>query len=154
MERNRIIQAAQHFVGKSDMDDGELVNYLCNEGFGLEESERLVAFLPIAFARVVIAHLAKVSFTTDYRVKETGSVASLSDEPIFIEAIKFATESYHNGLIPRDAFSALASRSPELDAVNKALNDGVDINGASFHTIEIFGYKSFGKMGWLKRIFG
>lgn len=114
------------------MDDGELVNHLCNEGFGLEESERLVAFLPIAFARVVIAHLAKVSFTADYRVKETNRVYLLSDEPIFVEAIKLATESYHNGLIAREAFTALASRSPELDAVNKALNDGADINGATF----------------------
>lgn len=136
------------------MGDRELVNHLYNEGFGIEESERLAAFLPIAFARVVIAHLAKVSFTADYKIRETGRVFSLSDEPIFVEAIKLATESYHNGLIARETFSALATRSPELDAVNKALNDGADINGASFNTIELYGYKYIGKTGWLKRIFG
>lgn len=154
MERHRIIQAAQHFAGNADLSDRELVKCLCNERFTLEESERLVAFLPMAFARVVISHLAKVSFKTDYRIKETGKIASLMDEPIFVEASKLAIESYHSDLMARETFSAVAARSAEFNAVNTALNGGVDINGASFNTVEVFGYKTFGKAGWFNRIFG
>ncbi len=154
MKRDQLIQAVQYFVVASDMDDGDLVKLLHGKGLTTEDSERLVAFLPIAFSRVVIAHIGKVSFTTDYRVKETGEICSLSDEPIFVEALKLATESYHSGPVPRESFSAVALRSPELDAVNKALNAGEDINGASFRTVEFFGYKSLGKRVWLKRLFG
>lgn len=154
MKRDQLIQVAQYFVGKTGMDDGDLVDLLHGNGLAREESERLVAFLPIAFGRVVIAHIGKVSFTTDYRVKETGKTYSLSDEPIFVEALKLAAEGYHSGLFSRESFTAVALRSPELDAVNKALNDGTDINGASFQTVEFFGYKSLGKRGWVKRFLG
>ncbi len=154
MKRDQLIKVMQHFVGTSDMDDCDLVNLLHGKGLTREESERLVAFLPIAFARVAIVHIGKVGFTTDYRVKETGKIFSLSDEPIFVEALKLATESYHSGLVSRDSFAAVALRSPELVAVNKALNAGEDINGASFNTVVFFGYKSLGKRGWIERLLG
>ncbi len=154
MERGQIVQVAQYFVDASSIEDGDLVEVLISTGLARDVSERLVAFLPIAFGRVVIAHLARVSFTTDYRIKETGKVLPLSGDPIFVEALKLATESYHSGIVSREVFSAVALRSPELLAVNKALNEGADVNGASFHTVEFSGYKTLGKAGSPKCILG
>ncbi|HEY6020953.1 MAG TPA: hypothetical protein VIY48_13940 [Candidatus Paceibacterota bacterium] len=114
----------------------------------------MVAFLPIAFGRVVIAHIGKINFTTRYRIQETGHSCSFSEEPIFIEAIKIATESYHTGLVPRELFSAVALRSAELDAVNKALNNGDVIDGASFNDVVFSGYKTLCKRKWFKQLFG
>lgn len=154
MSRDEILQVVQHFLEATDMEDGDLVDALVEKGQSKEFAEHAVAFLPIAFGRVVIVHIAQVTFTTDYQVKETKQTHSLSNEPIFVKALKLATDSYHMRLVPRKVFSAIAMRSPELLAVNKALNEGADINGASFQTLELTGYKTIGKKKWYRCIFG
>ncbi len=154
MTRDELIQAARHFVGATEKDDSEIVATLIEDGLGLAAAERVAAFLPIAFGRVVLSHLAKITFTTDYVIHETGQTRSLSSEPIFTAALALATESYHSGILAKETFSAIATRSAEMAAVSKAMNDGADVNGASLRSIEFSGYKTLGKSGWLLRVFG
>ena len=51
-----------------------------------------------------------------------------SADPIFALAGQLAIETYQNG--PRELFGPLATSSSMVDAVNKALNAGEDLQGA------------------------
>jgi hypothetical protein len=152
MELDDLINLSEIFVDAPD--DEALTKVVESKGYKKELAERFVAFLPIAFGRIVIAQIADVSFTLNYKVKETSNEYSLTNEPIYNLAHDLAVESYEKGRITREVYSAIALRSAELVAVNKALNAGEDINGANFSTIVLFGYKTLGKSNnWFRSIF-
>jgi hypothetical protein len=154
MDKKSIIKLASIFLEASEKEDTEIVVILKERGIKLDKAERFVAFLPIAFGRVVINRLGQVKFSNVYRIKGIAAEFCLDKEPIFNEAYNIATESYLANVIPRENFSAIAGRSPELNAVSKALDEGADINGAEFQPVLLFGYKTIGKQGLFRRIFG
>jgi len=139
-----LIKLSSVFINAPE-DEMLLTKLVEAKGYKTELAERFVAFMPIAFGRVVIKQLGEVSFTSTYIVKEDGNEYSLTDEPLYCLAQSLAVESYENGTIGREVFSAIATRSAEIGSVNKALNEGIDINGAKFSPILLFGYKTLGK---------
>src|SRR5262245_59949262 len=72
MNREEMIQHARVFVGSSEQDDQELVSVLFRQGVDLETAERFVAFLPIAFGRVILRAIAPMKFSTSFIIHETG----------------------------------------------------------------------------------
>jgi hypothetical protein len=152
MDQEQLIKLTGYFVNSLDKDDEDLVQEMVRSGETLEIAERVVVFLPIAFSRVVISHMANVTFSEEFKVKETNQLGSLLNEPIYVEALKLACESYHSGTISGDVFTAIATRSHEIDAVNKALNASVDINGSKFSPVVIFGWRTFGKQSWFQKL--
>lgn len=95
-------------------------------------ARRAIDWIPEAFALVVAGHMDKVKLPTTFSAKGRDGVwhrFPLSAEPIFAQAMRKAAETFHHG--PRDLFGAVAQRSGILDAVNKALNAGQDINGGT-----------------------
>ncbi len=151
MTPEQLLQISQYFAAAAGKDDGDLINMLMEAGHPREFAERLVAFLPIAFGRVVIAHIGEMDLSDEYLVTETNSRHSLLNEPVYTSALAFATGAYQSGILSRDCFSAVATRSAELSAVNRALNKGADLHGASMGPVVLFGYETFGREGWLKR---
>jgi len=153
MNVDDLINLASVFVDAPD-DDEALTKIVENRGYKIDLAERFVAFMPLAFGRVVISKIGDVSFTSNYKVKEQNQEFALNEEPIYCLAYKLAIESYEKGIIEREIFSAIATRSAELNSVNKALNAGEDINGAKFSTILLFGFNTLGKpKSWFRRIF-
>jgi hypothetical protein len=152
MDVDKLIKFTDYFANALGKDDEVIVQEMVRRGEPLEVAERVVVFLPIAFGRVVISHMANVTFSEEFKVRETNQFGSLLNEPIYVEALKLACESYHSGTIPREVFTAIATRSHEIDAVNKALNESVDINGAKFSPVVIFGWRTFGTQSWLQRV--
>ncbi len=135
-------------------DDGALTKIVEGRGYKTDVAERFVAFMPIAFGRVVINKIGNVTFTSSYKVDEQNGEFSLVEEPIYRLAYELATESYDKGVLEREVFSAIATRSAELNAVSKALNSGEDINDATFSTLRLFGFKTLGEpTNWFRRIF-
>jgi hypothetical protein len=53
----------------------------------------------------------------------------MQTEPIFQLATELAVEVYHNG--PRELFKTIASRSAVITTINKALNAGGSLEGAT-----------------------
>ena len=103
-------------------------------------ARRAIDWIPEAFALVVVGHMAKVELPTTFSAKGRDGVwrqFPLSAEPIFAQAIHKAAETFHHG--PRDLFGSVAQRSGILGAVNKALNAGQDINGATLSGLVLIG---------------
>ncbi len=155
MNRDQIIKLSTIFHGAENTEDAELISKLIENGISVEEAERFIAFLPIAFGRVIINQIGNVHFSGLYKIKENGMEFELNDEPIYRFAEEIANESYISGLVGREVFSAIATRSAELNAVNNALNEETDLNSAEFKPVLLFGYKTLGKRkGLLSGIFG
>ena len=144
MDIKDLITLSEIFLNASE-EDGDLVRIVEQKGYKTVDAERYVAFMPIAFGRVVINRIGKVSFSSLYKIKENSRVYSLEKEPIFCMATDLAIKCYEQGIVDKEVFSAIATRSAELNAVDKALNAGDDINGAEFAPIFLFGYKTLGK---------
>lgn len=135
-------------------DDKELIEAVEKNGFETEEAERYVALMPVAFGRVVINQIAKITFSTKYKTDQWSDEFNLTDEPIFMLASELAEKCYKEGVLEKELFSDIATRSAELSAVNKALNAEEDLNGGKFAPVLLFGYKTLGqKKSWLSRVF-
>ena len=130
------------FVENAGKEDSELIAHLIHQGVAERIAERLVAFLPLAFGRVVIENTARVTFSDKFEVYATGEEKTLSQEPVYSEAFRLARDIYRSGQIPREQFLAVANRSAELGAVTKALSDGADINGASLNAVVLWGFRT------------
>ena len=111
--------------------EDEIALRLRDDGIAQLAAEKLLVLIPLAFGRILISHIAPVQQSHDFRVLRNGEPVTLQlrDEPFFAEALKVAAEMYHSG--PRGLFEPAALMSAELGAVNKALDAGEDINGAT-----------------------
>lgn len=67
-----------------------------------------------------------------FRVDDADGVTHyvpMAAEPVFVHALHIAQQTYHGG--PRSTFQALSERSAVVDMINKALNAGGSLDGAS-----------------------
>jgi hypothetical protein len=109
----------------SDLDDDDLVRQFVGRGWTPALSERLVAFIPIAFGRVYLAD-APPRFATDYLIEDPSSGdrqrRAFSGEPIYALAMELAQRWSSSGT-SRDVES-IALRSGEVECVRTLVADG------------------------------
>lgn len=139
MYRDKIIELSSIFL--VDTTDDQLVSMIVAKGITLEIAERIVALLPIAFGRAVLERLGNLILPDAFVVKETGKQYRLSDEPIFNEGRQLAA----SGLLETGIVSAIAMRSAELRAANKALTEGVSLHDGKFGAPVIWGFQTLGQ---------
>ena len=132
MHDDLILRVLQVLASSPDSAEDEVVAALVADGVGRVRAEKLAALVPLAFGRVLIAHMASVSFSTHALVGHpSGERVDLRSEPLFLRALEIATRLFHEG--PRHLFQPAATMSAELQAVNNALNSGVkDLSGSTF----------------------
>lgn len=147
MNKKDILKLFDLFMEYQHLDDIALVEQAQQTGFSLPDAERCVAFFPIAFGRVVIEKLGKVNFSQHYTLKEELYQFEhlLADEPIYQLALKVATQGFNRSKVRADVFQAIINRSAEVNAVNKALNQHGDVDGATLNLV-FWGYQTLGKL--------
>ena len=107
-----------------DAEDYEIEELLVEDGITENMAYQLVAFVPIAFTRVLLCD-SGVQFMDEYGLinptsgKTQGRFLSL--EPVFVAASKFANNWLQNKR-DRAVLLTIASRSGEFKAINEALN--------------------------------
>lgn len=143
MEKSELIRSFDVFAALSEREDCELVTELVKRGLALEDAERVVALLPIAFGREVIRRIGKVEFSDVFTINSKTGIFQLSEEPIYRAAAAIADSSSDFPVVSKEDFSTIALRSAELSAANKALNALGDISGAEFGPVVLWGYKTF-----------
>jgi hypothetical protein len=94
-------------------------------------ARRLIDWIPEAFGIVLASHIGKIHLPATFSARSSDGQwkqFEFKAEPIFVEALRIATDMYHSG--DRSAFGNIAKRSSMVDVVNKALNAGDSIDGA------------------------
>ncbi|WP_313913437.1 hypothetical protein [Tahibacter sp.] len=123
-----------------------------------ELATRAIDCIPEAFGAVLVGHMGNIGLPARFKAKSHRGAwceFSLNDEPIFGEALAVATSLYHNG--PKELFASVALQSAMVNTVNRALQAGQSIEGASFSSICFLGVSAemyTPPRGLLHRLFG
>jgi hypothetical protein len=123
---NDISRAVTLIRNSPHLEDDELYHTLVAGGMDRRRSARLIEFLPTAYTRLILRNSGvRVSDKFQRRLPngEISVERSLSEEPIWNEALKFASDEINRGLSIQDLF-AIAGRSPEFRAINQLLEQG------------------------------
>lgn len=107
--------------GRAEVDDDGLVRALVDRGVDRRTARRLVVFVPMAMGRVLLDGLG-ITFADTYLVSAADPITQypLGEVDEFVTASTAAAEGRLSGA----QVSALALRSAEVAAVNKALEAG------------------------------
>lgn len=120
--RQQAIEAAvQMFRFHPDAPEEEILNRLLERGMDRLVATQLIGLLPIAYGRVLLSDSRGVQFADTYihpgDHRHAAREIRLDTLPLWTDAIRFARQD-------GEPFIAIASRSPEVRAVNAALLDG------------------------------
>ena len=110
-----------------ESEDSELIDRLVEEGLERDYAVRLVLFVPVVYARLILDGL-KVRFSDRFRVSygngRQSSDRRLDSDPVWVEAQSFAKDNIRQ--LSSEERLKVAGRSPEFDVINQALNAGLD----------------------------
>ena len=114
-----------------DTDD-EMVKSLVGDSIDSETAECLVAFVPMAFAHVILRDLG-VRLPAGFLVNDPSSGryahGKLQDEPIFVAAHARARSMLSDGPDAQKSAREIASASAEWNAIAQLTRDGSDPAG-------------------------
>lgn len=112
------------FYEAPEADDAQLFARLCATGLVPHTAERLVALVPLAFGRVLLAGLPIALSPRALVQGDTPREIALAEEPLYAQAHWLAERAYRQGTLTQPEFAALALRSAEVHVVNQALREG------------------------------
>ena len=123
-------------------------------------ARRLIDWIPEAFGIVLASHIGKINLPTTFSARSRGGkwkTFEFKVEPIFAESLLIATDMYHLG--DRSTFGNVAKRSSMIEVVNKALNAGESLDGATLSGPALIGipaevYEAKSKSFWQKFLRG
>lgn len=145
IDREKVKNILPVFLELRDQSDSDISDRLESQGLSLSEAERVSAFLPSAFCRIALSHKFDLGFPDTYKVQGVEGEFPYKAEPIYKLAIDIASDIYHNEPELSEVFNSIATRSAEFITINKALNEGAEITGASLSATSYFGYRTLGK---------
>jgi hypothetical protein len=134
MERGRLLQAVELLSKRADRDNESMVAELTNAGFSKLEANLLVVLMPTAFSRPLLEKAGITDFASSISAptRRGGRVdIPLRTWPMFGEALALAREHDQSGILDQDAYKRITLRSAEVNALNRALNEGADVKGGA-----------------------
>lgn len=132
MERTKLIEAAKLLAEEIASD--KPIQRLEKSGFSKRECLVLRDVVPEAFAIPVLEDLGISSIEENASARNLFNrwvSVSLSDIPIFIDALALAREHRAIGVLPPEVFQVVASSSALINTANQALNEGSSLEGGT-----------------------
>ena len=129
--------AAEIIAETWDVDEDRQVAALRRSGFDEGQARRLLAFLPMAFSRPILEELGIVDFASNITANRPDGTflnAELMRQPEYVQGLKVARNHRSKGVMDHEVYKLIASSSADLNAVDKALNEGADVTGATIAT--------------------
>ena len=135
--REHILTALEAIRDAPTASEQEVIALLESRGFSHSRAAKLATLVPLAFGRVLIAHVRTVGMSDEFALGDGPNRVErpLNREPLFVEAIRMAAHLVHHG--PRELFEPAARLSPEFWAFNDALHANADLEGATLLPPEI-----------------
>jgi hypothetical protein len=154
---NNIVEAAIQIIGTSGIEDEAIESRVRELVSDEMTARRLIDWIPEAFGLVLISHISsKIILPTTFSAKASDGhwvTLKFEAEPIFTVALQMAQSIYQNG--PGEVFKNISLRSAMTDSVNRALNSGRSLDGASLSGPALIGipaevYSDTPKSFWQK----
>lgn len=121
-----------------DQSYEEIEKQLIEDGLSIQETEKAMVFIPLAFGRVFLKNQDDVQFSNEAMVTnsaEQQTIINLLDEPVYTNAYALAEQIMAHGYSNKNDFEAVLAQSSEFNAYNHALLDKVeqgDMNADNF----------------------
>jgi hypothetical protein len=128
MSVEAISQAIRILCDRHDSEDAELTDLLVAEGLEREYAARLISFVPVVFARILLSPLG-AKFSRKFR-RSYGQGCKSADQLLESDSVWREVRSYAESNIGRLSAEErlwIAGRSPELGVINQALNAGLEV---------------------------
>jgi hypothetical protein len=157
MNRDSLLAYLPAFETCEGSSDGHLVACLSSLGMSSLDAQKLCAFAPVAFGRVVLAQLGVTRVSSEFMASSTTGkwvAFRLNDQVTYTISLQLAMEG-PSGPVARHLFEAIAKRSSELGAASKAIKDGHSVKGSRLSPVFVMGISAeeFGyKGGLLERL--
>lgn len=132
---HRVYLAATIITRAEGEDDDRIVERLVAEGMSALDAEKLLAFVPSAFAWALLKKMGVRSFPRTFTVFDTQGreiSRAVASEHYFTAALAVGYDIVANAYtvqIPKETFRSVVARSAAIAAANKALNQNIDIEG-------------------------
>jgi len=130
-----VSQAVGLIAEMKDAEDEAIRERLRALGASVAQADRLVAFIPMAFGRVLLRSMP-IRFSDTVVIADAAGKprreSRLDEEAVFVEARRLAEAAVTEGTLGQEAFSAVALRSAEVDVVNQGLNAGAQPEDMKF----------------------
>ena len=127
-----VIHKAVAILGNGGISDDVIESGIESFAENKLVARRLIDCIPEAFGIVLASHVGKINVPSMFSARlSNGNWKSFEFrvEPIFDLSLRIATDMYHTG--DRSTFGNVAERSSIIGALNKALNAGASIEGAT-----------------------
>lgn len=125
MDLSEVVELAIETLVRGGLEDDEVVTTLIEAGISRAIASRVLVFVPMAFAQAMLGGRTGATFGASYMVRSPdGSTTEhvLAEEPVFVEALAAAQRERAGA----DRL-AVAARSAEFNAINKALHGGSEL---------------------------
>jgi hypothetical protein len=150
------IHQAIAILGVEGISESEVESGIASFTGDTMVARRLIDCVPEAFGIVLASHVGKINLPSTFSARSNGGKwksFEFKAEPIFVESLRIAIDMYHSG--DRSTFGNIAKRSSMIDVVNKALNAGESIDGATLSSPALIGisaetYEAKSKSLWQK----
>jgi hypothetical protein len=128
-----IAKAASILRASTHLDDEEALKEFVSNGIELHLADRLVTFLPMAYASHILVKAGARLQNYYEKVLPNGDLekVQLSSEPVWCASMEFYHAEISCG-ISKEELLALAARSAEFDAANQAMNAGNKLDEVEF----------------------
>ncbi|MCC0049198.1 MAG: hypothetical protein H6882_08640 [Rhodobiaceae bacterium] len=131
--------AAELWAQTGNTDDDPVEDEMVRQGCDRDLAWIICEYLPVAFAEHVVENMGVTRLLTYKRRLTDGTEVECKwqDDAVYLMVCRFRDlEAYDRW----DEFKKIAARSPELDAINKALMAGTEVEGfvsgvAPFHKL-------------------
>ncbi|MBK8283728.1 MAG: hypothetical protein IPK97_01960 [Ahniella sp.] len=140
-EQQRILDAIDVFRDADGLEESALVKKLQSLGYSLSLSERVVCFVPHAFGRAILERIPGATFSDECYLGRNGPLSRLSEFSVYVFALEFGRRALA-GALPKSLLFAIAMRSAEIAACNKAAARGESLEGVQFGRSMFFGFKT------------
>jgi hypothetical protein len=131
MDMEHFFQMAVRWQSDRNASDDLIFRRLLEDGVDRSVAAQLVMLLPLAYGREGLGDCG-VTFSSKFVcTDEKGDVVcerSLSSLSLWNQSVTFVAGQVATGS-NGEAVSTIAARSPEIDAINKALHDGQKLEG-------------------------
>jgi hypothetical protein len=128
-----IAKAASILRASTHLDDEAVFEQLVSSGIDRYLADRLVTFLPMAYASHLLVNAGARLQNYYERVLPNDDLerVQLSSEPVWCASMEFYHAEISRGM-SRDDLLAVAARSAEFHAANQALNNGNTLDKGEF----------------------
>lgn len=142
------VKGASLIFAHRNKSEESLLSVLAKEFGNNLTARKIYYFLPITFGWALLRRMGIENFPNTFKalnMNNTEVEFNVSEQEIFMGSLTLAFNIFEHGyteIITQEVVTELINRSAEVDAVNRALNAGADIKGATLQETLIHSIKA------------